>query len=465
MRPANTTLVTLASEIVRSVVGFFVTLYLARALGASVLGTFFVVIAAIAWIRLPINAIGSALTKRVSEGTSPGSYLGAGALLYSVLTVAIGGAVLLARDVVDAYVGAPVSVLMVVLLVANCTFSYVTCALDGQKRVASSSLLKAGENVAEGGAQIALVLIGYELVALIAGQFAALLIGTVAGLLLFRFRPSIPGRTEIARLVQYARYSWLGAASSRTFGWMDTIVLSLFVGSGLIGVYEISWRLASALVLLNNAIQRTIFPEISELAVDGNESKVRFLLDEAIFYGGLTAIPGLFGAAVLGERVLRIYGGEFTAGATVLLILVFARLVEGYGKLLLTVVNGLDRPDIAFRINGAFVASNLGLNLSLVYLFGWHGAAVATAISASVTAVLSLYAVRQLVGDLQLPVVGVGKQVLASAVMAIGLHLLRAVVPITNMYYTVGYVLLGVVAYGLVLVFISQRVRTKLVSM
>jgi len=80
MRPANTTIVTLVSEVARSFIGFFVTLYLARELGAGVLGTFFVVVAMIVWLKIPMNAVGSALTKRVSEETGQGAFLGAGGL-------------------------------------------------------------------------------------------------------------------------------------------------------------------------------------------------------------------------------------------------------------------------------------------------------------------------------------------------------------------------------------------------
>jgi O-antigen/teichoic acid export membrane protein len=465
MRPANTTLATLFSEVARSLIGFLVTLYLARELGASVLGAFFVVIALVVWLRVPMNAIGSAITKRVSEGTERGAFLGAGGALYALLTLVMALGILVANDAVNAHVGAPVAPFVAVLLVGNGFFSYVTNSLDGQKRVASSSVLKAAENIAEGGAQIVFVLLGYELVGLLFGQAVALLGGGAVGLGLFVFRPTFPGREHFESLMEYARYSWLGTVSGRTFGWMDTLVLSFFVGSGLIGVYEISWRLASVLILLGNAIQRTLFPEISDLADEGNESKIQFFLNEGLFYTGLLAIPGLFGAAVLGTKVLRIYGPEFTAGTVVLLVLVLARLVDAYGNLLLTTVNGLDRPDIAFRINGVFMVSNLVLNVGLVYLFGWYGAAVATAASSGITATLGLFATRRLLGDVNIPIAGIAKQVLASVAMAGIIVAVRSTIPITSMYHTIGYVVFGATVYGIAMLIISRRLRDKVISL
>ena len=461
MRPANTTIVTLASEVARSLIGFLVTIYLARVLGPSVLGTFFLVVALIVWLKVPMNAVGSALTKRVSEGRDGSSFLGAGGVLYAGLTTLMIGIVLVADEAVTSYVGEPVAWLLAVLLVGNAAFSYVTCSLDGQKQVASSSILKATENIFEGGAQVAFVLLGYKLAGLVGGQVVALIVGGLVGLLLFTVRPSFPGRDHVASLAEYARYSWLGTLSGRTFGWMDTLVLGLFVSSGLVGVYEISWRIASVLILLSNAIQRTIFPEISNLAESGDESKVRFFVDEALFYGGLTAIPGLFGAALLGTEVLRIYGAEFADGATILIILIFAQLLSAYGNLLMTAVNGLDRPDIAFRINGVFMLSNLVLNLGLIYWIGWYGAAIATTASGAITALLALFAIRRLIGGVPIPVAGISYQVAASVVMTLVLIGGRLIVPIESMYYTVAYVGLGAGVYGVCLYGLSERVRSK----
>lgn len=465
MRPANTTIVTLVSELARSLVGFFVTLYLARELGADILGTFFVVIALLVWLKLPLNAVGSAVTKRVSEGSEPTAYLGAGGILYFALTVVIAVGFLLLDGPVNAHIDAPVASIVAVLFIGNGFFSYVTNALDGQEQVATSSLLKAGSNIFEGLAQIAFVLLGYELFGLIGGQVVALLGGGLIGLLLFNFRPALPNRNHIESLIEYAKYSWLGTVSGRTFGWMDTLVLSFFVGSGLIGIYEISWRIASVLMLLGNAIQRTLFPEISSLAADGNESKIRFFIDEGLFYAGLIAIPGFVGAIVLGPKILRIYGSEFTAGASILVILVFARLLDAYGSFLLTAINGLDRPDLAFRVNGVFMASNLVLNVGLVYLFGWYGAAVATAVSGGLAAALAFYLLRGLVDEVKFPVIGMSKQILSSVTMAVVIVFGRDVVPITSMYHTVGYVFIGGGVYCLVILIVSERVRNKVRSL
>jgi len=283
----------------------------------------------------------------------------------------------------------------------------------------------------------------------------------LVGLVLFEVRPSLPRADHVRSLVSYARYSWLGTLSSRTFGWMDTLVLSFFVAPGLIGIYEVSWRLASVLVLVSTSIQHTLFPEISGLSSDGNREEIHFFLNEALFYAGVFTIPGLFGALVLGSKVLRIYGAEFTRGGGILLILIVARMVDAYGSQLLSAINAINRPDVAFRINFVFLISNLVLNIGLISLFGWYGAAVATATSAGSTLILSYLALSRLVDPPGIPAVGIAKQVLAAGTMATVVWALRAALPWQNMYVTVALVFVGAAIYALLLLAIYGRVRAK----
>jgi O-antigen/teichoic acid export membrane protein len=131
-----------------------------------------------------------------------------------------------------------------------------------------------------------------------------------------------------------------------------------------------------------------------------------------------------------------------------------------YGEQFLNAVNAVDRPEIAFRVNLAFVGLNLVLNVSLVWAFGWLGAAVATLVSAGVTAVLSYWGLVTVMGTPDLPFGEFGRQVVASGVMAGAVLLLRRAVP-GSQYATIGLVFVGVMVYVVCLLGISPRVREK----
>jgi O-antigen/teichoic acid export membrane protein len=461
MRLGRTAFLHFLSQVAVSVSGFAATFAIARLGGADVLGVYATAVALTFWLNIPSTAIGDALTKRLSE---PGDSRGAVAtalLLNAGIAAVLLAALLLARPLVDDYVGASVGGLVAALVVSNVGLVTVVSVLNGEKRVELSGGIKALERLVRSGIHVGAIVAGLGVAALVAGHVVATLLAVVVGALLSAAALGRPSRERGRSLVSYARYAWLGTLKTRAFGWMDTIVLAAFVSPTLVGVYEVSWNLASLFALVAVSVQSTLFPEMSELdGIEESYDRVHHYLNEGLVFAGVFLVPGLFGAVVLGERVLRIYGGEFSQGAGVLALLVVARLLAVYGEQFLNAVNAVDRPEIAFRVNLAFVGLNLVLNVSLVWAFGWLGAAVATLVSAGVTAVLSYWGLVAVMGVPDLPVGEFARQVVASSVMAGAVLLLRRVVP-GSQYATVGLAFVGVAVYVVCLLGVSPRVREK----
>lgn len=473
MRLGRTAVVHFGSQIAVSVSGFVATFAIARLLGAEVYGVYVTAVALAFWLNIPANAVGDAVVKRVSEGTDQGSYLSAGFLLN--LAIAIGSAGLVAAGLL-AVGGVPFLQgnamgelaslwwLVGLLVLGNVAFLTVVKGLNGQKLVARGGLLKAGERVLRTVAQVGLILAGAALVGIVVGHILALVLAAALGLLLYEMRPAFPTGDHVRSLVAFARYAWLGGLKTRTFSWMDTIVLAVFVESALVGIYEVAWSLASLFALLSISIQSTLFPEMSDLSTRQDYDRIHHYLDEALTFAGLFIIPGLFGAAVIGDRVLKIYRPEFVQGAFVLVVLVFARTLAAYGSQLLSAINAVDRPDLAFRINLGFVGANMTLNVLLVWQFGWQGAAVATMLSAGLLLVLAYRTLGTLVGPPSVPVYELARQVIAATGMAGVVLILRRIAP-QGHYATVGLVAFGAGIYVLALLGISTRVRGKVVGL
>lgn len=134
-------------------------------------------------------------------------------------------------------------------------------------------------------------------------------------------------------------------------------------------------------ILFASAVSTTLFPEMSELSTKRDPQAVANLVEDALSYAGLLLIPGLVGGVILGERILRIYGGESTQGASILIILILANLIMSYQNQVLNTLNAVNRPDLSFRANALFILANILLNITLIYFYGWIGAAVATTLS------------------------------------------------------------------------------------
>jgi O-antigen/teichoic acid export membrane protein len=307
--------------------------------------------------------------------------------------------------------------------------------------------------------QVVLVLSGFG----IAGAFAGYVVGAIVAIAIGAYFVEVPrrkpSRRDVFRLRSYAQFSWLSSIKGRTFMSMDTIILAVFVSNSLIAVYEVAWNLASLFAIFGESIRQTLFPEMSKLSSEGSsDDEIAGLLRVSLAYAGLFIIPGLVGAAIVGDVVLTVYGSGFETGYYILLILTFARLLYGYMGQFLTTIDAIDRPDLTFRINAVFVAVNLLLNVLLTWQFGWYGAAAATTASAGIGLLLGYYYANRVV-DVVVPIAEIGKQCLAAGIMAGVVFLGRAVIggslPIVVVLVGVGAGVYFVTLFGL-----SQEFRT-----
>jgi O-antigen/teichoic acid export membrane protein len=262
----------------------------------------------------------------------------------------------------------------------------------------------------------------------------------------------------------YAKYAWMGALRGRVFGWMDTIFLSFFIGASLIGIYEAAWGIASMLAIASSSISQTLFPEVSDLTTERGFDQVRHYLDEALAFSAILVIPGLIGATVIGDRVLRFYRPEFAQGSMVLLILIAAYLADVFASQFTNVINGVDRPDAAFRVNSVFIGCNIVLNAVLIWAIGWTGAAIATAVSSAIRALVGYWVLDGIIESIRIPFRTLGLQILAAGIMAAVVYPVATLIPPGRL----GTLLLagtGGIIYTVALLGISPRVRSKTLSL
>jgi len=460
MRRDRTAVLHFLAQVVRSLAGFGTTLFAARYFGAGGLGIYSQVLALLFWLKLPSNSLKTAISKRMSESAEPTGHFSAGVLAALGYGVVVASAVFLLENPVNAYLNADAAVLLVGLLLVNMVFDMVKSGFVGRKRVAVSGWLGTAEQVLRLASQVGFVLGGAMVIGLVYGHMVSLFAFACLGLVLLRDRIQVPTRSDFDDLRRFAQYSWLGNLKGLALSWMDVLVLGAFVTNDLVGIYQASWTLASFLALTSKSIGMTLFPELSDLGTDGMYDRAKSLVGDAMLFAGVFLIPGFFGAVVIGDRVLEVYEAEFAAGGTILVILIAARTIHGFGKQLVTALNGLNYPEIAFRVNAVFFATNIVLNVVLVWQFGWYGAAVATLISTVVYLLAAWTALTSVVGAIDVPFVEIGYELAASLVMTVVLwitvpHLPRAL-PIT-----IGVVAVGAVIYGVTLLGLSSRIRGK----
>ena len=463
MRVGQTSVVVFLSKLVGSALGFLATIYFARVLGAEILGYYALVMALTAWFILAGKlGVSKALTKRISEGEEPAAYLAASGILMGAIGGTVALLVLLFSEYIDTYVGETVALFVAAILLVKLFYKFTNAALKGERKVHLTGIFQPIQIGSYSLIQVALVFAGFGLAGMLIGYIAGgILIGLI-GLLFLSTGIKRPRLHHFKSLFDFAKYAWLGGLKSRSFNDVDIIVLGFLVSPALVGVYSVAWSIAKFLELFGNAVSSTLFPEISKADAEESRELVSKLVTDSLAYGGLFIIPGLFGGALLADRLLAIYGPEFVQGATVLVILVVATLLYGYQKQLMNAINAVDRPDIAFRINLVFIVTNVVLNVLLVLEFGFVGAAIATASSAALGVVLSYLALRSFV-TFTVPTSEIGRQFLAAGFMVLVVYagiLSFAIAGIDhNAAIVVTLVIVGASAYFLAMLSISAEFR------
>ena len=230
MRLAKSSIVVFLSSQFGTLFGFIATFYIASYLGPEVLGGYTIAVGLLYWMNLPASAINSAIKKRVSEGTDPGEILSAGFLINLALTLPIITGILLFSPTVEDYLNSPLSVETAILIVAWAASSFMSTCLQGQKRVASASIITTIGRLARTGFQISLTFfIGFGVAGLIWGHSISLILAATIALVVNSVRPAWPSKEHFVSLYEYARYAWLGQISVQAFNWLDTVIMALFV--------------------------------------------------------------------------------------------------------------------------------------------------------------------------------------------------------------------------------------------
>lgn len=448
MKTGQTTAVYFISKVVGAALGFAGTVYFARILGAEVLGHYFLVLALTGWLGI-VGELGvtKAITKRLSEGDEPSAYFTAGAVSMVVFAVFVAAGVLLFSPFINSYIGTTAASYVALLLFPMLFVGLVDAALQGQHLVHISGILSTVRIGVRSLLQIALVLAGFQLVGMVAGYVLGVVLIGLLGMRYLTVQYQRPTLNHFRRLFSFAKYAWLGSVRGRAYSEMDILVLGAFISSSLVGVYSVAWSLAAFLSLFGKSIMSAIFPEISKQDVEQNQEAIRDLATEGLGFAGLITIPGLVGGLLLADQLLLIYGTDFTRGSAVLPVLIGAVLINEYQSQCMNVLNAIDRPDLSFKVNAAFLGSNLILNIILIWQYKMIGAAFATLISASLGLILSFWLVSRQV-KFRIPITRIIQQGKAAIAMGILVYAGQGLFEILGITENTTFVLMALVPVG-----------------
>lgn len=459
MNIARSSIRVFAARAVSSLIVFVGITFFARELGSHRMGVFFLFQALLGMIAIPADfGINSGVTKRLSEGGSPGSILSTAILLKGLLLLPFILGIVLFRGPINDYLGADLALLLVLALVLQEAAKLTIQVLKGELRVGETAGPLFSRKLVYVGLGAVLVFMDAGVRGIIYGLFAGFVVMLGWGAWKSSTALGPPSLGHARSLFDYSKYAFVSSIGGYFYSWMDVAIIGLFLTQSDVGVYEIAWRVTAVVMLFSNSIATTIFPQVSQWDAEDAIDRIESLLSEAIAPALFVAIPAFFGVLLFSEEILElVFGAEYTAGWLILIILMGEKVIQSIHAIFGRSLQGIDRPDLAAKATVISIAMNLILNVLLVLKYGIVGAAVATTLSFVLNSLLHAYYLSKFV-SIRIRHARIGGCIAASLGMTLSLFIAESAITIDTPPKLLLLVILGITVYlGFVLAIPSSR--------
>ena len=212
----------------------------------------------------------------------------------------------------------------------------------------------------------------------------------------FGQEPPEPGETR--ELLRYGAPRAPAALFTQLIFWADLYVLARLASSFEVGVYAAAVRAAQVILLFLASVNLMFSPFVADLYARGDRDRLGALYKSLTRWVLAASIPIIVVLVSAPGPILRLFGGEFEAGRTALVILAVGQLVNvatgSVGFILIMV--GRTGWDLA--VQAAALALDVLVAATLIPHLGMRGAAVAGAVTMAISNVARLALVRRFVG-------------------------------------------------------------------
>jgi|GEM_PF-2728871 len=358
----------------------------------TTLGQYFLFVAVISTVGY-LGTLGSAtkVLREISRDQESSTELTTAIVITTVVAVVFLIIAITLGPTVNGYVGRDVTTFLLVGIPAELYFQITGSTLRGEKKVIRAQALDTGQIGIRYTGGVAAVAAGYDPFLSVAGSFLlGKIVHSVAAFVMID--TGLSRVEDVAGFLSDSLPMLVVRANSFGQQWLDTLVLGFFVPEGFIAVYEVAWQLSSAALLVVNSIMAAGFPEISDMFYKQERERARVLSEKMYFYGMLPVIGFLGGAMVVGEEVLALlYGFEYTDAWLPLVILSLGRLFYVFETVSNKILYALNEQTASAKLAVVGSTSNVVLNVALIPPLLLPGAAVATASSYLLQAILLVW--------------------------------------------------------------------------
>jgi O-antigen/teichoic acid export membrane protein len=456
-------IISLFWQLAITAVGFGSTMYFAHAVGAELLGAYFLLMAYFGFFNLVSDGgIGGAGIKRISEGEEEDEYFSAFFTLRSIFLITVlmfliwfGG------SFVDLKTSG-LFIWLLLLMVISLFQGSVAIGVVGRGKMGIASTCNAITIISSIIFQIIAIYLGYGAAGLAGGMVAGLFLGGIIELRFFDLHLVRFNWQHIKSLFVFAFWLFLSSGGALVFLQADTILIGYFMENSDVGIYRVVLQFTMAATFTTYALRTTLWPKVSLWGKSGEVHLVEKSLARAFSYSLILAIPVLTGGILLGDKLLYFfYGADFSSGYKALVILLAVQVVNVFQFFFTMYLDALNYPKESFKVTAIAASANIILDILLIPSFGILGAAVATLLSMILNATLARHALSKII-TIRVEPTSLLNIVKASSAMALFLGVYRWLVPLSSVWMTLLPVAVGGAIFCILILKMDKKIYDDL---
>jgi O-antigen/teichoic acid export membrane protein len=216
--------------------------------------------------------------------------------------------------------------------------------------------------------------------------------GTLAWTRLMRrgfFRgASRPSLALARRVAGYGLRGQLGGVMSQLNLRLDFVLLTLFTGPVILGVYAVASKFAELTRTLGMALTYVLYPKFAYAGRASAVRTARRLIPQIAMLTAGAVIP-LWLAA--GWLIPAFYGSRFDAAVTPTRVILVGLALDGVAGMISGLLYGVGRPGLNSWAMAAGLAVTVALDLLLIPPYGIIGAAIASAVAYTTTGAVLIH--------------------------------------------------------------------------
>ena len=455
-------IVSLVWQIAFTFIGFLSTMYFAHAVGASVLGAYFLFIAYFGIIGLMTNGgFGGAAIKRISEGEEIDAYFSASIVLRSVFVTMVVIVLIAFRSYFVDLDNAGIFIWLLVALVVSFLHGAISNGIAGCGKIGISATAGFIGSISQILIQVVAVFLGYGVAGLVGGFVMGLLVGAVVQLRFLELHFVRFGWNHLKSLSSFSLWLFLVASGGLVFTYSDSVMIGYYMNNADVGVYRIILQFTSLAAFTTTALHGTLWPRVSRWDKIGEIALIEESLSRAFTYSFILAVPLFVGGALLGDRLLYFFYGADFLDYTTLMLLFTVQIINIFQYFFTTYLSAMDQLKDLFKITVVAVIANIMLNAVLIPVMGISGAAVATLVTMSLNAILAWRVLSYKI-TLRLERSSLLNICKASIAMVLFVGGYRLVVPLSSVWLVLVPVVLGGVVYMVLMLRFDRKIYEEL---